>query len=157
MFRPATLQVTVLNATTGQAVPNFTLSLKHVPSGAVTNYPSGQGTVGGLVPDAYQITVAASGYQTFVSPNTNIPSGYPNPAHAMTVRLTPTAPPTTSTTLLPAPYQVTFTVYANTARMVNGATVSVALPKPQYSAPVARSMAAMRMIEASVLVTPLSQ
>lgn len=127
VYRPATLQVTVLNATTGQPVPNFTLSLLHVPSGTRTNYPAGQGTVGSLVPDAYQVTVAASGYQTFTSANMNIPAGYPNPAHLLTVQLTPNAPPATSTTM-PAPYQVTFTVYDNTGRMVNGATVAVLLP-----------------------------
>ena len=127
VYRPATLQVTVLNATTGQAVPNFTLSLLHVPSGTRTNYPAGQGTVGSLVPDSYQVTVAASGYQTFTSGNMNIPAGYPNPAHQLTVQLTPTAPPSSSTTMA-APYQVTFTVYDNTGRMVNGAALAVVLP-----------------------------
>jgi hypothetical protein len=130
VYRPATLQVTVLNASTGQAVPNFTLSLLHVPSGTRTNYAAGQGTVGSLMPDSYQITVTASGYQTFTSGNMNVPAGYPNPGHQLTVQLVPTAPPATSTTMA-APYLVTFTAYDNTGRMVNGATIAVVLPSGQ--------------------------
>lgn len=130
VFRPATLQLTVQNAVTLQPVSNFTLSLLHVPSGARTSYASGVGTVANLLPDAYQITVTASGYQTFVSGNINIPANYPEPAHRMTVNLTPTAPPGTGTTL-PAPFQVTFTVFDHTGRVVNGAAVRVVLPSGQ--------------------------
>jgi len=127
VYRPASLEVAVENATTRQPVTNFTLSLLHVPSGTRTNYASGVGTVTNLVPDAYQVTVTASGYQTFASGNINIPANYPEPAHRMTVSLTPLAPPSTGTTL-PAPFQVTFTVFDNTGRAVNGATVRVVLP-----------------------------
>jgi type II secretory pathway pseudopilin PulG len=127
VYRPATLMLSVENATTHQAVTNFTLSLLHVPSGTRTNYAAGVGTVANLVPDAYQVTVTASGYQTFTSASLNVPANYPDPAHRMTVSLVPLAPPGSGTTL-PAPYQVTFTVVDNTGRVVNGATVSVLLP-----------------------------
>ena len=127
VYRPASLVVSVQNATTQQPVTNFTLSLLHVPSGARTNYPAGQTTVSGLVPDAYQVTVTASGYQTYTSGNINIPSAYPEPGHQMMVSLTPVSTPGPGTTL-PAPYQVTFTVFDSTGRVVNGATVSVVLP-----------------------------
>jgi type II secretory pathway pseudopilin PulG len=131
VYRPASLQVTVEDAVTHQAVPNFTLSLLHVPSGTRTNYTAGVGTVANLVPDAYQVTVAAAGYVTFVSGNINIPANYPEPAHRMTVSLTPVSPPGGTSTTMPAPFTVTFTVFDHTGRVVRGSTVAVVLPSGQ--------------------------
>ena len=130
VYRPATLTVAVEDAGTHQPVTNFTLSLLHVPSGAQTNYVPGVGTLTNLIPDAYQVTVTASGYQTYTSAVINIPVEYPEPLHQVTVSLTPTAPPEGGTPL-PDPYQVTFTVLDNTGRVINGATVAVLLPDGQ--------------------------
>jgi len=130
VYRPASLVVTVESAETQQPITNFTLGLRHLPSGQQTAYPAGVGTVSGLIPDAYEVTVTASGYEDYTSGSINIPQDYPDPAHRMTVSLTPVTPPGEEDPL-PAPHQVTFTVFDNTGRPVNGATVDVVLPGGQ--------------------------
>jgi len=127
VYRPATLEVTVEDAATGLPIAGFALSLLHAPSGITTTYPPGVGTVANLVPDAYRVTVTAGGYETFGSGEINIPVNYPDPGHHMTVSLVSTSPPGTSTTM-PAPHQVAFTVFDHGGRPVHGATVEVALP-----------------------------
>lgn len=119
VYRPARLIITVTDEITGQPITGAGVSLLHNPSGQVTNYPAGQYTITGLVPDAYDIAVSASGYLAFATLSVNIPAGYPTPDHYLTVALAPA----------PVPLRlVTFTVKDNTGRVLNGATVSVPHP-----------------------------
>lgn len=119
VYRPARLITAVTDAETGLPITNARISLLHNPSGQQTDYPNGQYTITGLVPDAYDITVSASGYTAFSALSVNIPADYPNPDHYLTVALEP-APIVQRT--------VVFTVRDNTGRLVNGATVSVLHP-----------------------------
>ena len=119
VYRPARLIVTVTDEATGLPITGARVSLLHNPSGQTTNYPAGQYTITGLIPDAYDITVSTSGYTAYTALSVNIPAGYPTPDHYLTVALEP------------APVQlrtVTFTVKDNTGRVFNGATVSVPHP-----------------------------
>jgi type II secretory pathway pseudopilin PulG len=142
VYQPSTLVVTVLSADTGQPVSGFQVTLLDMASGDSTTYGAGVGTLTNLVPDAYKVTVAASGYLTFDSDTTNIPAGYPDLVQQMTVNLAPvpatttttTAPGATTTTTSPGGggtptyYSVTFSVTDNGGRAEAGATVSVSQP-----------------------------
>jgi type II secretory pathway pseudopilin PulG len=119
VYRPANLNVTVTDQETGLPITGARISLLHNPSGQQTDYPAGQYTITGLVPDAYDIGVSSAGYMAFSALSVNIPADYPNPDHYLTVEL------------VPQPVQqrtVTFTVNDNTGRLLNGATVSVPHP-----------------------------
>lgn len=119
VYRPARLIVTVTDEATGLPLTGARISLLHNPSGQTTDYPVGQYTITGLIPDAYDITVSMSGYTPFTAPSVNIPAGYPVADHELSVALEP------------APVQlrtVTFTVKDSTGRLINGATVSVPHP-----------------------------
>ena len=119
VYRPARLIVTVTGQATGLPLTGASISLKHNPSGQTTNYPAGQYTITGLVPDAYDITVSAAGYTSYSALSVNIPANYPTPDHnlGVTLQLAPVERRT-----------VTFTVKDNTGRLVNGATVGVPHP-----------------------------
>ncbi len=119
VYRPARLLTTVTDQETGLPIDGASVSLLHNPSHEQTDYPAGQYTITGLIPDAYDITVAATGYISHTDLSVNIPGNYPDPDHYLTVELEP------------APVQqrtVTFTVKDNTGRLLNGATVSVPHP-----------------------------
>ncbi|MEX1207294.1 MAG: hypothetical protein WEE36_01620 [Acidimicrobiia bacterium] len=139
VYRPATLEVTVVDDTTGQPVASPRITLRNTVTGVATAYDPGVVSIDGLVPDAYDIGVAASGYEVWTATSVNIPAGYPNPLHEITVRLAPNAPTTTTmpgttttvpgattTTTVPAgSIEVTFTVEDSTGRRIAGATVTV--------------------------------
>jgi prepilin-type N-terminal cleavage/methylation domain-containing protein len=116
VYKPARLLVTVTDLNTGLALGTARVSLTNVPSGTTTNYTQGQYTITGLIPDAYNITVAATGYESYSATSVNIPAGYPSPDHSLAVALRPIINP---------PVTVTFTVKDNTGRAVNGATMTV--------------------------------
>jgi hypothetical protein len=139
VYRPATLQVTVVDDATGQPVASPRVTLRNTVTGVATAYDPGVVSIDGLVPDAYDIEVAASGYQVWTATSVNLPAGYPDPLHEITVRLAPNAPTTTTlpgttttvpgaTTTTTAPagsIEVRFTVEDSTGRRIAGATVTV--------------------------------
>lgn len=140
VYRPATLELTVLDDVTGEPVASPRLTLRNTVTGVPTAYDPGVVSVSGLVPDAYDVEVSASGYETWVATSVNLPGGYPDPLHEMTVRLVPgtssttttlpgtttTVPGATTTTTAPAgSIEVEFTVEDNTGRRIAGATVTV--------------------------------
>ena len=122
-------------------------------SGQTTTLASGVLIATGLIPDAYDITVTATGYQTWTLSSVNIPGNYPDPVHNLTVRMQPIVPPTTTTTTttiasttttqpgatttttvaattttttVPASTRtVTFNVNDNTGRNIHGATITI--------------------------------
>jgi hypothetical protein len=116
VYKPARLLVAVTDLDTGLAISTARVSLTSVPSGITTNYSPGQYTITGLIPDAYNITVAATGYESYAATSVNIPAGYPSLDHNLAVALRPDPNPLVT---------VTFTVRDNTGRLVNGATVTV--------------------------------
>ena len=118
VYRPASLVLTVVDADTGDPVPVPRVGLTHVPTSDHTDYPVGVTTVTGLIPDAYDLTVEATGYTSFSVTSLNIPGGYPDPVHNLTVQLT-------SIGGTDPPVPVTVTVSDNTGRVVNGATVDI--------------------------------
>jgi prepilin-type N-terminal cleavage/methylation domain-containing protein len=116
VYKPARLLVAVTDLNTGLAIGTARVSLTSVPSGTTTNYPAGQYTITGLIPDAYNIAVAATGYESYAATSINIPAGYPSLDHTLAVALRPVTNPLVL---------VTFTVKDNAGRAVNGATVTV--------------------------------
>lgn len=97
VYRPATLVATILDAESGEAVPNARIRLVHNPSGVQTDYAPGEYAITGLMPDAYDISVSAGSYYGWSATSVNIPAGYPNLIHELVVELDP-IPPTTTTT-----------------------------------------------------------
>jgi hypothetical protein len=91
VFRPARLILSVTDAGTGLPVSGARLSLIHNPSGVQTDYAPGTTMVDGLVPDAYDVSVSASGYEPFLATSVNIPGNYPVPDHHLSVSLEPAA------------------------------------------------------------------
>jgi len=155
VYRPATLLLTVVDYSTGLPVIAPRLAYKNLVSLQTITLASGVLTATGLIPDAYDLTVTASGYETWTLSSVNIPGNYPDPVHNLTVRMQPigssttttttiastttttqagattttTVAATTTTTTIPANSRlVTFTVKDSSGRVVNGATVTITRP-----------------------------
>jgi len=151
VYKPARLLLTVTNASTGAPIPDARLSLTHVPTGQLTSYAPGEYIVDGLIPDAYDIVVTATGYEPFAAASVNVPEDYPDPDHELAVALVPPPPPTTTTTTTTTTIPgetttttqasttttttpggtlvaVTVTVRDNTGRRIHGATVEIPHP-----------------------------
>lgn len=147
IYRPASMEVTVTDTETGAAVEGARLTLTLIETGIATVYDIGTDVVAGLIPDAYDIEVTASGYQTWTAASVNVPAGYPDPVHRLDVALSPLAPSTTTTTTpestttttspdgtttttLPSGSfeSVRFTVEDSAGGRVHGATVTIDHP-----------------------------
>ncbi|HEX9978915.1 MAG TPA: hypothetical protein VGB41_09830 [Acidimicrobiia bacterium] len=157
VYRPATLLLTVVDYSTGLPVIAPRLAYKNLVSLQTITLASGVLTATGLIPDAYDLMVTASGYETWTLSSVNIPGNYPDPVHNLTVRMQPigssttttttttiastttttqagattttTVAATTTTTTIPANSRlVTFTVKDSSGRVVNGATVTITRP-----------------------------
>ena len=151
VYRPATLTITAVDAATGDAVPSPRLAYKNLVRDQTVTLAPGVLTATGLIPDAYDLTVTASGYQTWTLSSVNIPSGYPSPDMSLTAQMQPIGSPTTtttttvpgSTTTVPGTTTTTqpagtttttqpvnaravsFDVDDNTGRPVHGATITI--------------------------------
>lgn len=145
VYRPASLEVTVRDAETDAAIPGARLTLTLLETGMSTVYDVDEDLIAGLIPDIYDVSVAASGYETWTAASVTIPSAYPDPVHRLDVRLTSrdtttttttmpgttttTAPGTTTTTLPAGNYvSVEFTVEDEEGEVIHGATVTVEHP-----------------------------
>ncbi|OFW66888.1 MAG: hypothetical protein A2Z12_00935 [Actinobacteria bacterium RBG_16_68_21] len=98
VYRPATLRVTVVDFYTGQVVASPQLAFNNLVINQTVTLAPGVLTATGLIPDAYDLTVTASGYQTWTLSSVNIPGGYPDSVHDLTVHMQPIGPSTTTTT-----------------------------------------------------------
>lgn len=153
VYRPATLTITAVDAATGDSVPSPRLAYKNLVTDQTVTLAPGVLTATGLIPDAYDLTVTASGYQTWTLSSVNIPSGYPSPDMSLTAQMQPIGSPTTtttttvpgSTTTVPGTTTTTqlagtttttttqpvnartvsFEVEDNTGRPVHGATITI--------------------------------
>jgi len=123
VYRPASLELTVIDDATGAPVPEARLTLTHVPTGQQTAYSPGVFAVSGLIPDAYDLVLSATGYFDWTATSVNIPAGYPDPMHQMTVRMIPLPPPTTTTTTTTIPGTTT-TIGGTTTTTVGGTTTT---------------------------------
>ncbi len=153
VYKPGRLLVDVTDADTGAAIADARITLTHVPSSATTAHDPGEYVIGDLIPDAYDITVEATGYYSYEVTSLNVPENYPAMDHELAVVLTPIPPPTTTTTTEAATtttsegatttttsttttttiaggsqVAVGFTVRDNTNRPIHGATVEVDHP-----------------------------
>lgn len=138
VYRPATLRVVVIDDATGAAISNARLSYKNLPRNQSTTLVAGEYTATGLIPDAYDLTVTASGYQDWTLRSVNVPANYPDPVHEITVRMvsqsvvtttttTTTVPATTTTTTVPGATTTTTVPGATTTTTVAATTTTMAL------------------------------
>ena len=123
VYRPATLQITVVDIGTGAPVSSPRLAYKNLTSSLTTTLSLGVLTATGLIPDAYDLTVTASGYETWTLSSVNIPAGYPNPTATLTVNMQPIGSPTTTTTTTTIP-STTTTQPGSTTTTQPGATTT---------------------------------
>ncbi|MBU1866608.1 MAG: hypothetical protein KKE89_09360 [Actinobacteria bacterium] len=124
VFRPTRLLATITDASTGALLPTARISLIHVPSGLQTDYGPGVTTITDLMPDAYDITVAATGYVSYHATSVNIPAGYPDPDHLLPIALE-LIPATTTTTTSTT---TTTTTTSTTTTTIPGATTTTTVP-----------------------------
>ncbi|MFH1104104.1 MAG: hypothetical protein V1757_04040 [Actinomycetota bacterium] len=128
VYRPATLQLTVVDYDTGAAVTAPRLAYTNLVSGQTTTLASGVQIATGLIPDAYDLTVTASGYETWTLSSVNIPGNYPDPVHNLTVRMQPIVPPTTTTTTTTIASTTTTQPGTSTTTTVPGTTTTTTQP-----------------------------
>lgn len=156
VYRPATLIAEVVDASTGSAIADARFTLNHLESGRITSLDAGVYTAEGLLPGAYDISVTAADHLPWSASSLNVPAGYPDPVHLLTVAMEPivvttttstttttvagstttttvggtstTTSTSTTTTLAVPTATVLVTVRDNTNRVVNGATVTAAHP-----------------------------
>ena len=142
VYKPATLLVTVIDDETDEPITDARVKLVHSPTATQTDYDPGEYEITGLIPDAYDIEITATGYDTFAESSVNIPEDYPDLIHELEVELNPGSEEGgggddggdsggddeigggDGATVV----AVTFTVTDNTGRPVHGATVSVVHP-----------------------------
>lgn len=154
VYRPATLQIAVVDDATGAPISNARLMYRDLVRGTTTSLGPGVYEASGLIPNAYDLTVTADGYVTWTASSINIPAEYPDPIHRVTVRMSVPVPVTTTTTVPPASTttlptatttttaptattttialgplrEVRFEVKDSTGRAITGATVTVEHP-----------------------------
>jgi len=157
VYRPAPLTITAVDAATGDAVPAPRLAYKNLVTDQTVTLAPGVLTATGLIPDAYDLTVTASGYEAWTLSSVNIPSGYPSPNMSLTAQMQPIGSPTTTTTTTTVPGSTTtvpgtttttqpagtttttttqpvnartvsFSVEDKTGRPVHGATITITAP-----------------------------
>ena len=145
VYRPATLELEVLDLYTLDPLADASLTLTNLDSGTPVAYAPGEYTVTGLMPEAYGVKVTGPGYFDWTLVSLNIPAAYPDPNHQLTVYLDPiggstttttggsttttTGGSTTTTTIAPGVRSVVeFSVLDNTKMAVAGADVVVTHP-----------------------------
>ncbi len=98
VYRPATFELEVLDLYTLDPIADASLTLTNLDSGTPVAYAPGEYTVTGLMPEAYGVEVTGPGYFDWTLVSLNIPAGYPDPDHQLTVYLDPIGGSTTTTT-----------------------------------------------------------
>ncbi len=115
VYQPASLDVTVVDAETGDQVTDPSIVLTRIDSGIQTAPGAGVTRITDLVPDIYDVTVSAFGYSPTTVASVTIPSGYPTDmSDELTVALEPFDGA-----------MVTVTVVDHTGRPLNRADVEV--------------------------------
>jgi type II secretory pathway pseudopilin PulG len=141
VFRPATLEMEIYDVETGDPVDNARVTLTDIDQGTSTAYAEGEYVITNLMPDTYDLSIAAPGYEDWGLTSIDIPAAYPDPLHRVTANLVPLDPSTSTTTIGPGSSSTTtstapsdsrvaveFVVVDSRGSVVAGANVKVSHP-----------------------------